>query len=244
MERIKECDLTKNANGKDDDPKEELTNHSNPRVKTSQTKRGAEKNCSSQLLNYSKVSINPKQRNILVRYTNKSLSQWSKVVPPKITQFIEVNATLKNQMKLHSKFVTPFQTKSEQLKAFEKYKQEMLEDSGPQNLPMTVIKNSLHDCYYMKNLWWSMAKDSKEDSTWQIFRDHFSTNFTHLNMIKDKNAMYNPTDQKPVYFLDVLKTKLVHSNLDNSKSLTSAGRPKRLLVLDLDETLVHCKIFL
>lgn len=35
MERIKEGDLTKNANGKDDDPKEELTNHSNPRVKTS-----------------------------------------------------------------------------------------------------------------------------------------------------------------------------------------------------------------
>jgi hypothetical protein len=97
-------------------------------------------------------------------------------------------------MKLHSKFVTPFQAKSEQLKAFEKYKQEMLEDIGPQNLPMTVIKNSLHDCYYMKHLWLSMAKDSKEDSTWQVFRDHFATNFTHLNLIKDRNAMYNPAD--------------------------------------------------
>jgi hypothetical protein len=101
---------------------------------------------------------------------------------------------LKNQMKLHSKFVTPFQAKSEQLKAFEIYKQEMLQYNGPQNLSMTELKNSLHDCYYMKHLWWSMAKDTKEDSSWKIFRDHFATNFTHLNLIMNKKAVYNPAD--------------------------------------------------
>lgn len=145
---------------------------------------------------------------------------------------------------LHTKFVTPFDDKNSQNKQFNRYITSIHAENLDKFLNIFDFSS-----YYMKSLYKSMKTDSGDYFS-NLFKNHFATNFQHLNNLTQSfiNKQSNPLLKRSVTINDIknssFPTKIPQTinPIDSSQHISCIpNKPKKLLVLDLDETLIHCK---
>ena len=179
------------------------------------------------LTNYNAVKNSLKKIERNVSYVLKNIKD-----PNDFTENDKNSQLLENQKKLHSRFVTPHEDCEKQEEEFEKFRTQI--STYQIGFQDTVRKGCR---YYMRALHKAMKKESDEYFG-KMFRDHFATNFNHLNSIETQNIL-SSNYILPTYvtFLDIFKTKLFPPKTPRKQKVKN----KKLLLLDQDDTLIHCK---
>ena len=139
---------------------------------------------------------------------------------------------------IHRKFVTPTNNRTIQDQQFKNYVKE--------NQIVDIYEDSDH--YYMQDLKKALNTDLEKYPNYflQLFKSNFEQNYENLIYMNNSDKANHHQNKlkasqlKPISFQDIYNTKMFPPDYSKN-TIPNSDRPKKLLILDLDETIIHCK---